>query len=261
MNRIEKSLKSLTQLGPTQTGLYALYRLGLRSGHYRRVTPSVLSGPVSAPTLGPISHFPDLPPAQVDLILAEADEIKRGKVRLFGADPVPLDLEAGISSLHWSELESTPFDGDLKLIWEPGRLGWATTLARAYAHSGDMTYARDFWKKTLHFLEIHPPNLGRQWQSAQEVAIRLMALVFCDRVLATSPESTPERRQRLWRAVAEHAQRIPPTLIYARAQNNNHLLSEAAGLYTAGLYLGDHTEEQQWLHLGWRWLNWGFLNQ
>jgi len=261
MNRIEKSLKSLNQLGPTQTGLYALYQLGLRSGHYRRMTPSVLSGPVSAPTLGPISHFPDLPPAQVDFTLAEADAIKRGKVRLFGAEPVPLNLEVGISSQHWSELERTPAEDDLKLIWEPGRLGWAITLARAYAYSGDVTYARDFWEKTLHFLDVHPPNLGRQWQSAQEVAIRLMALVFCDRVLATSPESTLERRQRLWRAVAEHAQRIPPTLVYARAQNNNHLLSEAAGLYTAGIYLGDHPEAEKWLHLGWRWLNWGFLNQ
>ena len=151
MNQFEKSLKSLYQLGPTQTGLYALYQLGLRSGHYRRVTPSVLSGPVSAPTLGPIVQFPDLPLAQVDLTLAEADEIRRGKVRLFGADPVPLNLEAGSSALHWSELERTPSDIDLKLIWEPGRLGWAITLARAYTYSGEAIYARDFWEKTLHF--------------------------------------------------------------------------------------------------------------
>lgn len=261
MNKIVKAFKSLNQLGPLKTGLFGLYQLGLLSGHYRRVTPSVLSGPVDAPTLGPIALFPAIPPAQVDLTLAHADEITRGKVRLFGADPVPLNLNAGISSQHWSELERTPPDVDIKLIWEPGRLGWAITLARAYAYSGDGLYASVFWEKTLHFLKVHPPNLGRQWQSAQEVAIRLMALVFCDRVLATSPESTPERRQRLWRAVAEHAQRIPPTLVYARAQNNNHLLSEAAGLYTAGLYLGDHPEALKWQHLGWQWLNWGFLNQ
>jgi len=261
MNKLEKALKSLYQLGPTKTGLYGLYQLGLHSGHTRRQTPSVLSGPVSAPTLGPIVHFPIISPAQIDLTLAEADEIRRGKVRLFGAEPVPLNLEAGVSSQHWSELELTPSETDLKLIWEPGRLGWGITLARAYAFSGDTLYARDFWEKILHFLEIHPPNLGRQWQSAQEVAIRLMALVFCDRALATSRESTPERRERLWRAVAEHARRIPPTLPYARAQNNNHLLSEAAGLYTAGIYLGDHPEALRWQHLGWRWLNWSFLNQ
>ena len=261
LNPLTKTLKSLNQLGLTQTGLFGIYQLGLRTGHYRRMTPSKRSGPVSAPTLAPLAQIPTIPPAQVDLTLAEADEILRGKVRLFGADPVPLDLAAGASSQHWSELERTPPEKDLKLIWEPGRLGWAITLARAYAFSGEAAYARGFWEKTLQFLELHPPNLGRQWQSAQEVALRLMALVFCDRVLAASPESTPERRQRLWQAVAEHAQRIPPTLVYARAQNNNHLLSEAAGLYTAGVYLGGHPEADRWRHLGWRWLNWGFLNQ
>lgn len=261
MNQITKVFKSLQQLGPAKMGLYGLYQLGLSSGHYRRVTPNVRSGEVSPPTLPPYAQFPEIPPAQMDLTLVEADEIRRGKVRLFGADPVPLDLDAGASPLHWSVLERTAIEGDLKLIWEPGRFGWAITLARAYAFSGDAAYARDFWEKTLYFLQVHPPNLGRQWQSAQEVAIRLMALVFCDRVLATSPESTSEKRQRLWQAVAEHARRIPPTLIYARAQNNNHLLSEAAGLYTAGLYLGNHPQALQWQHLGWRWLNWGFLNQ
>lgn len=261
LNPILKAFKSLRQLGPGKMGLYGLYQLGLRSGHYPRLTPNLRSGEVSVPTLPPFANFPKIPPAQVDLTLVEADAIRRGKVQLFGAEPMPLDLDAGASSLHWSKLEQIPPDDDLKLIWEPGRFGWAITLARAYAYSGDGVYARDFWEKTLHFLEVHPPNLGRQWQSAQEVAIRLMALVFCDRVLMSSIESTSEKRQRLWQAVVEHARRIPPTLIYARAQNNNHLLSEAAGLYTAGLYLGDHPEAQGWRHQGWRWLNWGFLNQ
>lgn len=261
LSPLSKTIKSLNQLGPTKMALFGLYQLGLRTGHYRRATPSERSGPVSAPTLPPLAHIPEIPPAQVDLTLAEADDILRGKVRLFGADPVPLSLDAGASPLHWSQLERIPPEEDLKRIWEPGRFGWAITLARAYAFGGGAAYAKAFWEKTLHFLESHPPNLGRQWQSAQEVALRLMALVFCDRVLVTSPESTPERRQRLWQAVVEHARRIPPTLVYARAQNNNHLLSEAAGLYTAGLYLGDHPEAVQWRHLGWRWLNWGFLNQ
>jgi hypothetical protein len=261
LNPLTKLFKSLTQLGLTKMSLFGRYQLGLRTGHYRRVTPSERSGPVSAPTLAPIAAFPDVPTAQADLALTEADEILRGKVRLFGTDPVPLDLDAGASPLHWSKLERIPAEKDLKLIWEPGRFGWAITLARAYAFSGETAYAKAFWENTLHFLDAHPPNLGRQWQSAQEVALRLMALVFCDQVLVTSPESTPERRQRLWQAVAEHARRIPPTLVYARAQNNNHLLSEAAGLYTAGLYLGNHPEAVQWRHLGWRWLNWGFLNQ
>ena len=61
----------------------------------------------------------------------------------------------------------------------------------------------------------------------------------------------------LARGVAIHAARIPHTLVYARSQNNNHLVTEAAGLYSAGLALNDPA----WRDLGWRWLNWAFQHQ
>ncbi len=261
MNPLTKAIKSLRQLGPAKLWQYGVYRFGLRTGHYQRAMPSRRSGYHGTPALPPLPRIPEVFPAEKARTLAEADEIRQGRVRLFGAGPVPLDLDAGASPEHWSVLEQQPFKGDLKLIWEHGRLGWAITLARAYAFGGSAADARDFWEKVLHFLEVHPPNLGRQWQSAQEVAIRLMTLVLCDRIMAPSPESTPARRGRLWQAVAEHAGRIPPTLPYARAQNNNHLLSEAAGLYTAGLYLRGHPQAEHWRELGWHWLNWGFQHQ
>jgi hypothetical protein len=55
----------------------------------------------------------------------------------------------------------------------------------------------------------------------------------------------------LLQSIADHAVRIPPTLVYARSQNNNHLVTEAAGLFTAGLAL----DNSGWRDLGWRWLN------
>lgn len=261
MRRSKVLFKAVRDLGVRKLWHYACYQIGLSSGHYRRATPSRRSNYSGICGLSPYSQFPEVSPAQRDLTLTIADEIRRGKVRLFSGEPIPLDLEAGASDEHWTILVKSPPEEDIKFIWEPGRFGWAITLARAYAFSGDPAYAHDFWEKTLHFLEAHPPNLGRQWQSAQEVAIRLMALVFCDRVLAAASSSTLEKRSRLWQAVAEHAQRIPPTLVYARAQNNNHLLSEAAGLFTAGVHLPDHPEAEIWRRLGWRWLNWGFQHQ
>jgi hypothetical protein len=44
-------------------------------------------------------------------------------------------------------------------------------------------------------------------------------------------------------------------MIYARAQNNNHLVSEALGLYLAGASLPDHPRAAAWRSGGWRWLN------
>ncbi len=42
---------------------------------------------------------------------------------------------------------------------------------------------------------------------------------------------------------------------YSRAQNNNHLLVEAIGLYTAGVLLSGHPDAARWRELGWRWSN------
>ncbi len=50
--------------------------------------------------------------------------------------------------------------------------------------------------------------------------------------------------------IADHAERILPTLAYAKAQNNNHLVSEAVGLYTAGVFLPHHPRAGKWKETG-----------
>ena len=261
MNPFEKSLKAVRELGLQKLLFFGLYKFGLRTGHYRRLTPTWQDSSSVNPALQTFQKAPQISKTHLQKAIEEADAIRQGRYRLFGFDFADLDLATGTSSQHWTELEQHPPEIDIKYVWEPGRFGWAIALARAYAFSEDPAYAHDFWQKTLRFLALHPPNQGHQWQSAQEVAIRLMALVFCDGVFADAPESTIENRQHLWQAVAQHAQRIPPTLVYARAQNNNHLVSEAAGLYTAGHYLAEHPQAQKWHRTGWRWLNWAFQNQ
>jgi hypothetical protein len=103
--------------------------------------------------------------------------------------------------------------------------------------------------------------VGPHWESAQEVALRLIAFVFAAQVFASSQHATPQRAALLAQAVADCASRIPPTLVYARSQNNNHLLTEAAGLFTAGLALPDLAQAISWRKLGWRWFIFGLLDQ
>jgi hypothetical protein len=47
----------------------------------------------------------------------------------------------------------------------------------------------------------------------------------------------------------------------SRSQNNNHLLTEALGLYTASAMLPEHPLSTEWHTLGWKWLNHAFLSQ
>jgi hypothetical protein len=255
---------------------YAIYRTGLRSGYLRWKTPA---GKKKSPhDLIPSSVFKiekilALPTsADYELVLAEeaprllqeADEIVAGQVRLFGGEPRSLQLTPSEPISHWTHYalaEVFQRGQDIKFVWEPGRFGWACTLARAYFLQGDERYAEVFWSLTERFLEGNPANLGPHWASAQEVALRIIALVFAFHVFSSSSQTTPERVNRLGCALAEHAARIPPTLIYARAQNNNHLLTEAAGLYTAGLVLPHNPEAHRWRILGWQWLNWAWSAQ
>ncbi len=281
MNAFSKmiiAIKALNQLGFQQVSLNTLYKLGLMTGHYKRVTSRqspVVSGNLNALFSMPkrdelLSVLGNNGPSS---LLAEADEIVGGKVRLFGASPVPLQLTLPGPLAHWTNYETgkTPLPPipepanlptcDVKRIWEPARFGWAFTLGRAYVVSQNKKYAEAFWKYFETFTDANPPCLGPHWMSGQEVALRLMAFVWAGQVFAESPSSTAERKSRLAASVAAHAARIPPTLVYARSQHNNHLLTEAAGLLTAGLALPDHPDAPHWRSLGWRWLNEGFRSQ
>jgi hypothetical protein len=288
-------LKALRYLGVRSLALYTWYRVLIRFPFLLRTTRPK----VGEAALKPLLTLPERA-ALASLIgaegqarlLAEADEIVGGQVRLFGVEPVSLNLvppgelapwyKRVHSDNHSAQLADVPTpillsvekppaqvshpaenaaSVDIKFTWEPGRFGWAYILGRAYLLSGDERYASAFWGYAEEFLQANPPNMGPHWESAQEVALRLIAFVFAAQLFESSPQTTPQRASLLAQAVADCAARIPATLVYARSQNNNHLLVEAAGLYTAALALPDVPQAAAWRKLGWRWFNQGLLDQ
>jgi hypothetical protein len=268
------AIKALSQLGVQPVLLNALYRLGLVSGHYQRMERREQSEESSS--LRALFAFPT--PEEILTIigetgkaalLAEADEIVAGRVRLFGAGPVDLDLAVPGKLEHWTAYEAgrTPFPlshlpiPDIKYLWEPARFGWVFSLGRAFHLTRAEKYAESFWRNCETFASANPPYLGPNWSSGQEAALRVMAFVWAAQVFSGSSSSSPERNAALANAVAAHALRIAPTLVYARSQQNNHLLSESAGLFTAGLALPDHPKATDWCMLGWKWLNEGLQSQ
>lgn len=240
---------------------YALYRLGLYSGLWQRLTPALPNPSLTIP-IQPIFPIPGktqlnqiLTSPQQDALIKEADEIVSGEVRLFGGPPVPLQLAPGSALRHWTAYERGQAHWeaeDVKFTWEPARFGWAFTLGRAYLLSGSQVYPEAFWQFFEAFTVGNPPNLGPNWCSAQEVALRLVALVFAGQVMAGSSHSTPARLAQLTGAISAHARRILPTLSYARAQHNNHLVTESLGLVIAGSALPSCPEATGWRSLGWK---------
>ena len=277
-SRLRIALKAFRQLGITQVVLYGLYKLGLKTGYFRWLTNdrrrTTDFGPLS--TVHGLFTLPDRTQLAQTIgeegqrtLLTQADEIVGGEIRMFGGEPVEIKLTFDQSLHHWTAYETgkAPIPKiqfsipDIKFLWEPARFGWAYTLGRAYHLTQNQIYAETFWRYFEIFAEANPPNMGPYRVNGQEVAIRLMALVWAEQVFETAACSSVERCAQLAVSIAEHAARIPSTLIYARAQNNNHLVTEVAGLYTAGLALPDHPYASKWRALGWRWLNWAFRHQ
>jgi hypothetical protein len=252
-------LESLVHDGvPTQPASYSLYRLGI--GRFLFFDPQAdLSMSLKHSMSG-----------TADALLAEAREILVGEFRLFGGSPIQYgfppdwhqypallsgpDLSGIDMHVHWTALDPDDFSQDIKLLWEPARFGWAYVLGRAYRLSGDKMYAEAFWRLFGSWRVQNPPNKGPHWISAQEVAIRLLALIFSLFVFHPYLAADPARVILLMEAIAAHAERIPPTLLYSRAQGNNHLIVEAAGIYTAGLLFPEMRHSDNWLSEGRKWL-------
>jgi hypothetical protein len=157
--------------------------------------------------------------------------------------------ERAPSTLHWSQLSDFSY-GDIKVIWEPSRFGFAFTLVRAYWRTGDERYAEIFWRLVEDWSLHNPPNQGPNWKCGQETAFRVLAWSFGLYGFLDAKASTPERVGMLAQMVAVSGQRIEANLAYAISQRNNHGISEGVGLWTIGLLFPEFQQANRWRDRG-----------
>ncbi|MBI9046104.1 MAG: alginate lyase family protein [Anaerolineaceae bacterium] len=278
-SKIKTFYLAIKELGPKPLFHMAVYRIGKKSGYWQSKTPvdaeynisaentqiilnNLSSIPIHIPSIKDLEETLSPHPEQRAALLQIADQITRGEVLLFGAVKHVLDFETAESFEHWTAYEKSTYQGkDIKFTWEPARFGWVFTLGQVYLLTGDEKYVETFWRYFEIFQKYHPANRGPNWASAQEVALRLMAFSFALKLFASNSTSTQKRVQNLMMAIAQHAGRILPTISYAKAQNNNHLLTEAAGLFTAGVVLQPLPEAIKWKQNGWKIFQQGISEQ
>ena len=123
---------------------------------------------------------------------------------------------------------------DIKKIWEPARFCWSLILAQSYVSTKNESYIEAFWRYFEEFNNSNPPYLGPNWVSAQEVALRAINWLLILPVLKSAACSTKANLDALVTSLWQHFLRLPPTIAYAKSQNNNHLLSESLGLFLLG---------------------------
>jgi hypothetical protein len=206
-------------------------------------------------------------------VLAEANDILKGKLPFFGSlsfdcgfPPFwfqnPVTGQSVSPQQPWTEMRfASPVYGDLKFILEPSRFLFVYPLARAYALTGDERFPDAFWKMIEDWVHHNPPMAGPLWICGQESSLRMIALSFALSAFLNADSTTADRAATLVSIVAAHAWRTAQTLGYARSQRSNHSITEAVGLWTAGILYPELTDAQVWKNLGAHLLHEAVLDQ
>ncbi len=131
-------------------------------------------------------------------------------------------LAAGVPALRLDLFGA----GDIRPVWERNRWAELPRLAAA-GDSAGMEALLQSWTAA------NPAFRGPNWACGQEAALRVLHLGLALALLRQPPAES------LRALVALHARRIAATPAYALAQDNNHPVSEACGLFACGLLLDD----------------------
>jgi len=245
-------VSTLWSLRVSNVARVGVYRFCKRAGIYRwRLRCRKSTSPLF-PT-GWVGNAKTSVPSGADAsVLAEANNLLAGRANYFsvhthniGNPPAwfvnPfLNQRHSKAEAHWSEIAHfNPEAGDIKIVWELSRFSWAPVLARASRISGDARYAstlrlwiEDWWRS-------NPPNTGPNWMCGQEVSIRLINIMLALHLL----EQDKDASAAFSGFIDAHCRRVEATTSYAVAQSNNHVTSEAAGLFVGGTWLAMYGED------------------
>jgi len=243
-----------------------VYRIQCKTGYFEKCLPrkELLKGPLFYESNQ--INSPDISEQSCQKISNCASQISNGQLTFFSHDIKKIGHPPNWfcnpynhkihrkRSAYWS-FANDPTFGDIKIIWEMSRMDWALVLSKMAALSQNNQYIQllNYWLE--NWIDNNMPQTGPNWLCAQETAIRLIQIILCAQLL-NQKKPLPA----LIDFVDAHCQRIALTRHYADAQQNNHAISEAAGLFIGGLWLKKYAQlnrkAHKWQNDGHRDLEW-----
>ncbi|HWX47898.1 MAG TPA: heparinase II/III-family protein [Roseomonas sp.] len=213
------------RLGPRALALYGWHRAQRAAGlPLRRLAPAAgVTVPPGVLGSAPLPAAPALPPEAIESL----------RVAMAALPPAawhgPFSAEAPALLLDLFR------PGDVRLVWEANRLAWLPLLvqaARLWPEQGHRAAAE---ARLAAWCAANPPFQGPNWACGQEAALRVLHLALA--LLLAGAAADPPGPARAFLRL--HARRIAATGTYAQAQDNNHSISEPAGLLACGWLLGE----------------------
>lgn len=204
--------------------------------------------------------------------LAEADEIARGRVRIFGQvvnvgeDP---DWHSTVTGprrwgvLPWwrVDIRSPSKPGDVKWAWELGRHRHLVVLARAAAlEPHESRWITQLQRQLTSWLCANPPERGVHWYSSLELALRSISwLQIIDLVGDQLDVELSRKLVQILHHTGRHILRELPYTI--SSMRNNHLLGDSLGLIALGRSFPDDDTARRWERVGSYLFHWQLRRQ
>jgi len=301
MNGINRAILAARVLGPRWAWRRAVFQAKERLGFTRRTFASrpwngislsgILAPGIPADEAEYAEHkreqnipffFPlGIPPALPDSLISSVvrapslaeriDLITHGRFLFFGerASPTrtewytnPFDGCRGDADSSWCDIpDFAPKQGDIRLLWEPGRAAWAVDLARAHAREPDRGHADAYQRWLDSWMEACPPFNGVHWKSGQEAAIRFLSAAIGFWALTDPERVTAGQWVQFARLAWATGYRIHRHIDYAISQRNNHALSEAFGLLLIAHLFPEFVDAELWERVGRRVLSASMADQ
>lgn len=157
----------------------------------------------------------------------------------------PLIYRKNVKYFNWRKKDFS----DVKVPWELSRFQHLVTLGKAYLYTNDEKYVKEFMTEINDWIENNPVELGVNWITAMEVAIRAVNWIWAYNFFAYSSAITQNFKIRFLKNLFLHGRFIINNLEWGKVRSN-HYLSDVVGLIYLGLFFKETKEDKIWLKEG-----------
>lgn len=261
-------------MGLRYTCFRAWYELKRRSGLLRRQFPThpkfttwitLDSWRTNAPPF--FFHARD----QLDQSSGCSEQLREAALRIMGGElqfffgewkPIALadwttNLVTGYrypTDKHWTDIpDFHPQYGDIKYVWERSRFGFLQTILR-YDALERCDSSEWVFTQIESWIDSNPINQGPNYRCSQEISLRTMNWLFALYFYRDAPALTEKRFEKILFSLYWQLKHVRANINFSRiAVRNNHALTEALMLYSAGLLLPFFPEAREWERSGKQW--------
>ena len=272
MNALSKLIIEISQMTPAEVSFRAYLKMKKKMGRFHNIPEADFSSSNShhhkCTFFGFGSAF-DEKTRQIHreicskgALLEEANSICRNEFLLFGRKRLSFPGEVnwhykGKDASSWPlvyfdklKISGNGHPFDVKVTWELNRHQHFYALGRAYWLTSDEQYARTFVGHIESWLRQNPFQMGINWTSNLEVALRAISWLWAYHFFRHA-----EIAQDFWAKFLQtlylHGDYIERYLTI-HYNPNNHIIGEATGLLMLGLFFRDQNVGERWMEKGLR---------